>query len=95
MDQNQKSIGDAIKDYLNRSSIRPKLDAIDIKDCWAEIVGELISKKTDELLVHNKTLVVYISSAPIKSELMFEKEALLKRLNQKLGKEMIEEIIIK
>lgn len=95
MDHNQKSIGDAINEYLNRSRLRPQLDAVAVKGFWEEVVGVFISNRTTDILLQKDRLIVYIDGSAIKAELMFEKENIVERLNEKLGSRLISELVIK
>ena len=93
--QEEKALGNIIGDYLNNSGLDNELDAMKVEQIWESLVGPLISKKTNSLHVNGNRLFVTIESAPIKSELQYEKLNLLEKLNRELGQEFIKEIIIR
>lgn len=90
----QYSLGDAIKLYLNQSRIKGSIQALQIEDVWEAIMGKTIARYTDNIKVINKTLFVTTSVAPLKQELLFQKEKIKLRVNEALGEKVIEDIVI-
>jgi predicted nucleic acid-binding Zn ribbon protein len=90
----QYSIGDAIKLYLQKSRIKGSIQALQIEDVWESIMGKTIARYTDELKVINKTLFITTNVAPLKQELVYQKEKIKLRVNEALGEKVIEEIVI-
>lgn len=90
----QYSIGDAIKLYLNQSRIKGSIQALQIEDVWESVMGKTIARYTDNLKVINKTLFVTTNVAPLKQELLYQKEKIKLRVNEALGEKAIEEIVI-
>lgn len=59
---------------------------------WPEIVGQGINRLTTRRFVERGVLHVYLTSAVLKNELMFQREALVKALNGAVGSEVIHDI---
>jgi predicted nucleic acid-binding Zn ribbon protein len=89
------SIGDAIQKFLEQSRIKGPIQALQIEDLWGEIMGKTIAKYTDNIKIINDTLFITTHVAPLKQELVFQKEKIKLRVNEALGKNIIKEIIIK
>ena len=89
------SIGDAIKKFLDQSRIKGSIQALQIEEAWGEIMGKTIAKYTDEIKIINDTLFITTHVAPLKQELVFQKEKIKLRVNEALGKNVIKEIVIK
>jgi hypothetical protein len=89
------SIGDAIQKFLEQSRIKGSIQALQIEDVWAEIMGKTIAKYTENIKIINDTLFITTHVAPLKQELIFQKEKIKLRVNEALGKVVIKEIIIK
>jgi hypothetical protein len=89
------SIGDAIQKFLEQSRIRGSIQALQIEDLWEEIMGKTIAKYTEEIKIINDTLFITTHVAPLKQELVFQKEKIKLRVNEALGKNVIKEIVIK
>lgn len=89
------SIGEALQKFLDESRIKGSIQALQIEDVWEEIMGKTIAKYTDSIGIINDTLFITTHVAPLKQELIFQKEKIKLRVNEALGKNVIKEIIIK
>ena len=89
------SIGDAIEKFLEQSRIRGSIQALQIGDVWEEIMGKTIARYTEEIKIINDTLFITTHVAPLKQELIFQKENIKLRVNEALGKKVIKEIVVK
>lgn len=90
----QYSIGDAIKQYLKQSRIKGDIQALQIHEVWEKVMGKTIAKYTNNLKVINKTLFITTTVAPLKQELLYQKEKIKLRVNEALGENVIEEVVI-
>ncbi len=90
----QYSIGDAIKVFLAQSKLKGSIQALQIETEWEKIMGKTIARYTDNLKVINKTLFITTNVAPLKQELIYQKEKIKFRVNEALGENVIEEIVI-
>ena len=62
---------------------------------WEKIVGTTVATRTQRLWFEGRTLFIRISSAPLKSELNFQKTLLKEKINQYTeGHLVIEELVI-
>ena len=89
------SIGDAIQKFLEQSRIKGPIQALQIEEVWGEIMGKTIAKYTEEIRIINDTLFITTHVAPLKQELVFQKEKIKLRVNEALGKNVVKEIVIK
>jgi hypothetical protein len=89
------SIGDAIDKFLEQSRIRGSIQALQIGDVWEDIMGKTIARYTEEIKIINDTLFITTHVAPLKQELIFQKEKIKLRVNEALGKKIIKEIVVK
>ena len=90
----QYSIGDAIKQFLAQSRIKGDIQALQIEEVWEKVMGKTIARYTDNLKIIHKTLFITTTVAPLKQELMYQKEKIKLRVNEALGDKVIEEIVI-
>ena len=90
----QYSISDAIKQFLNQSRIKGDIQAMQIEAIWEKIMGKTISKYTENIKIINKTLYITTSVAPLKQELLYQKEKIKLRVNEALGSNEIQEVVI-
>jgi len=89
------SIGDALQKFLDESRIRGSIQALQIEDVWEDIMGKTIARYTEEIKIINDTLFITTHVAPLKQELIFQKEKIKLRVNEALGKKVIKEIVVK
>jgi hypothetical protein len=90
----QFSIGDAIKEFLNKSRIKGGIQALQIEDVWEQIMGKTVARYTDKLQIIGDKLIVTTSVAPLKHELKYQRDKIKQRVNEALGQKVINEVII-
>lgn len=90
----QYSIGDAIKQFLNQSRLKGSIQALQIEEVWETVMGKTIARYTESLRVINKTLFITTHVAPLKQELLYQKEKIKLRLNEALGDKVIDDVVI-
>ena len=91
----QMHIGDALRDFINKSKLKSGLRAVQIETVWEEIMGKTIARYTDKIEIHGTTLYIQTSVAPLKQELLYKKEKIIERVNEALGEKLIREVVIK
>jgi hypothetical protein len=89
------SIGDAMKKFLEGSRIKGGIQALQIEDVWEEIMGKTVARYTDKLQIFGDKLIITTTVAPLKNELIYQKEKIMQRVNEALGKNVIREVEIK
>jgi len=89
------SLGDAIKQFLNRSRLKGSIIALQIDEVWEKIMGKTIARYTDKIEIHGQTLYINTSVAPLKQELLYKKDKIIELVNEALGEKLIKEVVIK
>ncbi len=88
------SVTDILNLYINDAGRRDVFDRHKIEYLWGDVVGQAINRATIRRYVDGDVLHVYISSAPLKSELAFMAEAIVKTLNNAVGSQIISKLAI-
>lgn len=88
------SISEAMQQFLNSSRIKGGIQALQIEDVWEEIMGKTISRYTDKLQIIGDKLIITTSVAPLKNELIYQKEKIKQRVNEALQQKVINEVIV-
>jgi hypothetical protein len=88
------SISDAIQQFLQQSRIKGDIQALQIEDAWEQIMGKTIARYTDKLQIIGEKLIITTNVAPLKNELIYQKENIKSRVNEAFGKKIITEVII-
>ena len=89
------SMAEAIQQFLNQSRIKGSIQALQVEDVWEQIMGKTIANYTDSIKIIDKTLFITTAVAPLKQELIFQKEKIKFRVNEALGQKVVEEIVIR
>jgi predicted nucleic acid-binding Zn ribbon protein len=90
----QYSLGDAIRQFLQGSRLKGDIQALQIEEVWERVMGKTVARYTENLKVINKTLFITTHVAPLKQELMYQKEKIKLRVNEAMGEKIIEEVVI-
>lgn len=88
-------MGDAIKQFLNQSRLKGDIQALQIEALWEKLMGKTISRYTENLKIINRTLFITTNVAPLKQELIYQKEKIKLRVNEALGEKLIDDVVIK
>ena len=89
------SVGEALKEFLKQSKLKTSIQAMQIEEVWEKIMGKTISKYTDKIQIHGQTLYINTVVAPLKQELLFQKDKIIQLVNEALGENLIKEVVIK
>ena len=65
-----------------------------IEDIWESIMGKTIARYTDKLQIFGDKLIITTQVAPLKQELIYQKEKIILRVNEALGQKVIKEVVI-
>lgn len=88
------SINEAMQEFLKGSRIKGGIQALQIEDVWEEIMGKTIARYTDKLQIIGDKLIISTSVAPLKHELVYQKEKIKQRVNEALQQKVINEVIV-
>ena len=88
------SMAEAMKQFLKQSRLKGYVQALQIEDVWEKLMGKTISKYTDKIQIHGSTLYITTSVAPLKQELLYQKDTIRQRVNEALGENIIKEVVI-
>ena len=89
------SIGEALNEFLKKSKLKTGVQALQVEEAWEKIMGKTISRYTNKIEIINSTLFITTNVAPLKNELIFQKEKIIERVNEALGERVIKEVVIR
>jgi predicted ATP-grasp superfamily ATP-dependent carboligase len=89
------SIGEALQAFLKKSKLKTGVQAVQIGEVWEKIMGKTVAKYTDKLQIIGSTLFVTTTIAPLKNELLYQKEKIIELVNEALGEKVIKEVVVK
>lgn len=88
------TIKQAVEKLLDVYRLRRKYDETSIVSAWPEIIGRAIANRTQQIYIRDKKLFVRLESAVIKNELAMIRRQIIGRVNEHVGKVVIEELVI-
>jgi len=88
------SLGEALKEFLSKSKLKTYVQAIQVEEAWEKIMGKTIAKYTEKITIMGDKLYITTYVAPLKQELMYQKEIIIQRVNEALGEKVVREVII-
>jgi predicted nucleic acid-binding Zn ribbon protein len=91
---NQESLGDAIDRLLRVYRLKSGLTEFTVKSNWEEIVGHVIAGHTQDVLLRGRKLIIKVDSAALKHELHYQREDIMRNVNEHLKDEWVEEVLI-
>ena len=92
---NAEAIGLLIRQYMRQNGIESPLNEYRLIQSWNEVVGPAIARYTSDMYIKNQILYVHLTSSVLRQELMMGRELLVKNLNNKVGAQVIVNIIFR
>jgi len=88
------SMAEAIQQFLQQRKLQGKVHALRITEVWVQLMGKTIAQYTNEIKIVGHTLYISTTIAPLKQELMYQRALIIQRVNEALGENVIEEVVI-
>ncbi len=92
---NNRSLKEAIDQMLDTYRLKEKYRETSLVGSWEEVMGRYISEHTKELFIKNRKLIVRLDSSTLRHELSYGKEKIRTMLNDHVGFEVIDEVVLK
>lgn len=90
-----ESIKGILNSTLKKMGLSKKIKEKQVLKLWSEITGNRISLHTEAKYINQGVLFVTVDNSAWANELLFMKDNLIKRLNNKLGKKIVKDIRFK
>jgi predicted nucleic acid-binding Zn ribbon protein len=88
-------IGDIINSVLKTCRHDSDEELSRVWSLWESAVGDIIAKNTKPEAFKGKLLLVHVNSTPWMHQLQFLKKDIINKVNQALGKELVQDIKFK
>jgi hypothetical protein len=88
-------LADVARQEITALGLAERLREADIWRLWPEVVGPTVASRAMPLRVIKGVLTVAVSSGPWKQELGFLKGMMKDKLNERLGAEVVKDIVLK
>lgn len=88
-------MGDLLEEFFKRPYVAAKVAEGKLPDTWRDIVGEEAAHQTVELRLENRVLYVRLRSSVLRSELLYQREALRDEINRRSGVRLVSSVVVR
>ncbi|HET8753570.1 MAG TPA: DUF721 domain-containing protein [Salinimicrobium sp.] len=89
------SIGEALQDFVEKNKLQKGLDKVHVREVWNSQMGPAIEKYTTAIKLEKNTLYIQLSSSVLREELSYGKDRIVKMLNEELGRDLIQKLVLR
>lgn len=93
--KNEQSIGEILREYLKMTQLENHVFEGRIAEIWQTTLGEAITRQTERIHLNGGTLFVVLRSPSLKNEIMMRRTAIRMALNEKLGADVIKQVVVR
>lgn len=94
-DAEHKHLSSILNDFINENDLNKGLNEVNVKDAWYAMMGKAIGNYTTAITFKNNTLYIQLSSSVLREELSYGIEKIKKNLNEELGEELIQKLVLR
>lgn len=94
-DAEHKHLSSILSDFINENDLSKGLNEVNVKDAWYAMMGSAIGNYTTSITFKNNTLYIQLSSSVLREELSYGIEKIKKNLNEELGEELIQKLVLR
>ena len=91
---NNNEIKNLLDIFLKKNNLEKGLLDLEVKRAWHELIENGVSNYTTDVSLKNKTLYIKLSSPALKEELSYGKEKLMKLINERFKKKIVQKIVL-
>ena len=88
-------IKDILSEILNQPVLKKGIGESQILKAWEVVLGSSITKITTNIYIKNGILFVNLNSSIIRSELLLNKEMIIRSLNDYVGFNVVSDIVLR
>lgn len=94
--KNTETVGEALKQFFSENRfLQQKFAESRVISAWPTVLGSALASYTTNIYLKNGILYVHLSSSVLRSELIMAKDLLIKKLNDKAGLPVVNDIIFR
>jgi hypothetical protein len=91
----EQSVGDVLKQFMQENRLQTGMDKIDVREAWKNLMGNGVNNYTREIMLKGTTLYVELTSAVLREELSYGKAKIVKMLNEELKREVVKDVVLR
>ena len=90
-----KPLKQALYELLDAYRLNSKVDEVRLHKAWEEVAGEIIVHHTTEMKFYKGVVYLKLDSAALRDTPQYTKGEIMDKVNAKLNKKIIREIIVR
>ncbi|WP_299048630.1 DUF721 domain-containing protein [uncultured Polaribacter sp.] len=88
------SIQDLMKSFIKENNLSKGMQKIKVEETWMQMMGPGVATHTTSVKLQNKTLIIQLSSSVLREELSYGKDKIIKMMNEEMGDEVIQKLML-
>jgi len=92
---NEFSVADVLKEIIQINKLQPGIDQVSVKEAWVSLMGNGVNSYTKNVVLKGSTLYVELTSAVLRSELMYGKDKIIKMINDELRRDIVKDVVLR
>lgn len=93
--KDQLTLSELLKEFVDANKLQEGLDKVNVRDAWAQMMGNGVNSYTTAVQLDRDTLYVQLSSSVLREELSYGTDKIIKMLNEALGKELVKKLVLR
>ena len=93
--KNQQSLGEALNEFISVNNLQSGIDAVNVREAWERVLGNGVNHYTKSVTLRNAVLYVSLSSSVLREELSLGTSRIIEMLNEDLGREVIQKLVLR
>ena len=93
-DSEYKSIKDLMKNVIKENNLTKGMRKMDVREAWGKLMGNGVMSYTESVQLQNTTLVVKLKSSVLREELSYGKTKIIAMINEELGEELVNKLML-
>ncbi len=93
--KNNMTLGEALKQFLHQNRLQQGIHAVEAEHAWRSVLGPGVDSYTRTVELKGNTLFVSLDSSVLREELSLGKSKIIALLNESLGSEVIQKLVLR
>ena len=90
-----QTIGKVLDEIVQSKALKSGITNARINELWYELMGSHMTSYTEKITLRGNTLFVSLNNAALREELRYGKDKILEMMNEQLGSEILEKIVLR
>ncbi|MEY8590380.1 DUF721 domain-containing protein [Butyricimonas hominis] len=88
------TMDELVEMYLEEMGLSRQFKEREVCQVWPDVVGGMIASRTKSIRITDGKIFVSFTSSVVKNEILMVKEGLIKALNDRIGSDVVKDIIV-